>query len=328
MIAPNGIVRGVSVAAAVGALVASCSVMQRFSGPEQRIFVSNYKDDTVSVLEGDPLREIKVIAVGDSPVGIAARSRPPLVAVANSTGARVTLIDPVRLEILRQVEVGEIPEHVAFSSDGKLLFVSMPKQKQVAMINPDTGIAGEPIGLERKPKRLVVSPDGRRLYVLLHAKEGGVAVVDIATRSLETIIPTGAFPTDFGLSRDGRRLVAASFDDDNVTVIDTEALKPIATWPVGTGLGLLVHPTKPIAYSLESFDDAVQVMNYETGVLVATVALGEFPTYGAITADGRFLYVADEDSDNISKFDTETNQRLERIAVGSDPANLAILGDK
>lgn len=295
------------------------------SGHGQRIFVSNQKDDTVSVVDGDTDREIKVIAVGDSPAGLAVRPHRPLVAVANTTGGRVTLIDPGTLEVVRTVDVGEIPEHVVFSTDGKLLFVTLPKARKLALVDPDAGVVREQIDLGLKPKRLAVSPDGRRLYVLLHTRPGGVAVVDIASRTVERTIPTGAFPTDFGLSSDGRRLVVASFDDDNVTVIDTAALAPIATWPVGTGLGLVVHPTKPIAYSMESFDGAVHVLNYETGQVTATLTPGEFPTYSAITADGRFLYIVNEESHNVVKLDTETNQRIERIAVGAEPANAVVV---
>ena len=306
--------------------LSACSATAHLFGRREQVYVSNYKDDTVSVVDGGTNREIKVIEVGASPFGIAARSQPPLVAVANSTGGRVTLIDPVKMEVVRTVDVGDaVPEHVAFSVDGTRLFVTLPKAGKIALIDPDAGQLRETINIGRKPKRLAVSPDGRRLYVLLHVREGGVDVIDIATRAIQTTIPTGAFPTDFALTRDGRRLLVASFDDDNVTVIDTEALTSLATWPVGTGFGLVVHPTKPIAYSMESFDGTVQVLNYETGQVTATLQPGDFPTYSAITPDGKFLYVVNEDSSSVSKYDTETNERTERIAVGGQPANAVVV---
>lgn len=326
MIVSSRIVHCIVAASACAALVAGCSTMSRLTSPEQRVFVSNYQDDTVSVIAGDPEREIKIIDVGDSPIGIAARPGGPLVAVVNSTGARVTFIDAARLEIVGRVEVGGVAEHAAFSSDGKLLFVTLPKVRRIAVIDPDTRVVRDSIALERKPKRLAVSPDGRRLYVLLHAREGGVAVVDIATHAVERIVPTGPFPTDFGLTSDGRRLVVASFDDDNVTVIDTVTLEPVATWPVPTGLGIVVHPTQPLVYSMDSFDGGVEVLNYATGERIATLMTGEFPTYSTITADGRFLYVVNEESDNVAKVDTATNERISRVGVGGEPANAVIVG--
>ena len=73
-------------------------------------------------------------------------------------------------------------------------------------------------------------------------------------------------------------------------------------------------------------DVSVDLFNALNANTATAVTYASGPTYGAITADGRFLYVANEESDNVSKVDTETNQRLNRSAVGSDPANLAILG--
>jgi len=311
--------------AALGLGSTGCSTFGRLVGHRQHIFVSNYKDDTVSVIDCDTDREVNVIAVGDSPVGVAVRSQRPLVAVANSTGKRVTLLDPKTMEIVRTVGVGEVSEHLVFSTDGSLLFVTLPKSGRVAVIDPDAGQVQGMIDIGRKPKRLAASPDGRRLYVLLHIKNGGIAVVNLATRTVQATIPTGAFPTDFALTPDGKRLLAASFDDDNVAVIDTVALKPIATWPVATGFGVLVHPTKPLLYSMDSFDGAVHVLNYETGQAVTTLEPGDFPTYSVITPDGKYLYVVNEDSSSITKYDTETNQRMERVAVGGQPANAVIV---
>lgn len=302
----------------------SCSFYERHAARTERVFVSNQKDGTVSVIDGTPAGG-PAMWVGSSPAGIAARSSPPLVAVAISSGRRVSFIDPVRLEVVRSVDLRENPDDVAFSGDGKLLFVTLPKAKSVAVVDVEAGTLRQPIRLKEEPKRLAVSPEGHRLYVVLHAKKGGVAVVDFLTRELETTIPTGPFPTDCGLTRDGRRLVTANFGDDSITVIDTTAQQPIATWHVDTGLGIVVHPTKPIAYSMASFDNQIAVVNYDSGKVVATLAPGEFPTRSAISTDGRFLYVVNQRSHNVVKVDTGTNQAAEPIAVGLAPSGAVVL---
>jgi len=321
----RSVIRPIAVVCLIASGMASCSLVQRITAPKRRVFVSNYQDDTISVINDETGKEIKVIPVGDSPFGLAVRSEPPLLAVANSSGTHVTLIDPVRLEILRTIEVGEIPEHLVFSVDGKLLFVSRPKARAVEIVDVDAARVVGTIDLGLKPKRLAVSPDGHRLYVLLNVQDGAVAVVDIASRAVIAKVPVGAFPNDFGITRDGRRIVAASFNDDTVTVVDTETLKPIATHEVDTGVGIVVHPTQPIVYSMATFDDVVHVLNYETGRPVAEITTGTWPTYSAITADGRFLWVVDENSNNVAKVDTETNESVERIGVGLDPQNAAVL---
>src|SRR6185369_8651228 len=97
----------------------------------------------------------------------------------------------------------------------------------------------------------------QRLYVLLHVEQGAVLALDLATRQVAASVPVGRYPLDFGMSRDGRWIVAASFDDEKITVIDVRSLQPIASYAVPTGFGLVVHPTEPVAYSMASFDNEV-----------------------------------------------------------------------
>jgi YVTN family beta-propeller protein len=302
-----------------------CSAFERAIGRAPRVLVSNQKDGTVSVIEGNPDRQTKVIPIGITLGGLAAHANPDLVAVADMGYRRVAFIDPTTLEVVRTVGVRDAPEALAFSADGTLLFVTLPKAKAVAVIDVAQAALREPIRLKKEPKRLAVSPDGHRLYVLLHAEAGGVAVFDLTTRKLETVVPTGAFPTDFGLTRDGRRLVTADLNDDTVTVIDTAQWQSIATLRIDTGLGLVVHPTEPIAYSMASFDGKVAVLNYATGAKITEFAIGEFPTRSAITADGRYLYVVNQGSNTVVKVDTKTNQAVGTIAVGFGPVDAVVV---
>ena len=243
-----------AVAAAVS--VPGCALLGLGGGPKMRLFVSNYRDDTVSVIEGDPEHEVKVLHVGDSPEGLALRNDPPLVAVANGTSSHVTLIDPVRMKILGTLPCSTGPEAVSFSADGKLLYVTSPREKKIDILDVEAGKAAfDSIAMPGQPTRLALSPDGRRLYVTLHEAKGAVLVFDTSTRRIVRRVPVGRFPTGLALSRDGRRLLAASFDDSTVTVIDTETFKALHTFPVDTGYGLVIHPTEPVVYSMDSFDD-------------------------------------------------------------------------
>ena len=137
-------------------------------------------------------------------------------------------------------------------------------------------------------------------------------------------VPAGKTPTALALSADGTRLLAASFDDSTITVIDTAAFKALATLEAPTGMGLITHPSKPLVYSLASFDDSIAVIDFQAGKTVATIDVGQYPTYGAISPDGRTLYVPNEDSDNVVEIDTETNAVQLRIAIGDEPAHAVI----
>ena len=300
--------------------VSSCFLLSRPAG-KLWIFVTNFGDDTVSVIDGDLDREVQVIKVGHAPQALAARARDPLVAVANRQGGTITLIDPVKRAALTEgVHVPLGPEDVVFTVDGRQLITNSYYEKTVTFVDVATRTAvGSPLSFAVRPRRLKVSPDGTRLYALLYDPQGAVAVIDLATRGVIATVPVGKFPTDFALTPDGRTLFAASFDDQKVTAIDTVSLKSTATYQIETGFGLLVHPTRPLLYSMLSFEDEVLVFDYATGKTVANVDVGTYPVYSAITPDGRYLYVVNEDANNLTKVDTATNTKVEKIAVGTQP---------
>ena len=289
--------------------------------PRARLFVTNYQDDTLSVLDLAQQREEKVIPMPESPEGLALRASPPLLAVVNSTGSSVTLMDPVSLEVLGTIPCGKLPDDLVFSRDGTKLFVTSAAESNVYVLDvaKRSTLAALP-RFDSRPVRLELSPDGKRLYVLAKSNKGEVLAVDTTTYEILGRAPAGNNPTDLGISADGKWIVSASFDDMAVSVIDTATMTVVRTFASGTGFGLIVHPTKPIAYSMASFDDEVHVLDYEKGETLAVLSFGNYPTFSAMTPDGRYLYVVQEESDNVAVVDTETNQQVVRIAVGDEPS--------
>jgi YVTN family beta-propeller protein len=82
------------------------------------------------------------------------------------------------------------------------------------------------------PVGLVMTKDGKTAYVTLgHAAH--VAVVDVATRKVQTYILVGKRSWGITLSRDEARLFVANGFGDDITVIDTKSRKPIVSIPVG-----------------------------------------------------------------------------------------------
>ncbi len=297
---------------------------------KRRVFVANYQGDTISVVEGDPGMEVSSIELPGSPHGMDIRKGdPPILAVARSTDFGVTLYNADTLEKLADIETNRGPQDLGFSRDGKLLYVISPLDGTLQTVDVETRkLARDPFTFKKKPRRMIVDPATGSLFVLLVAStsNGGseIAVVDPVRLSIERRIPVGVHPQAMALGNNGRTLASASFDESTLTVVDTKSLEVVATHSALTGAGLTIHPHKPIAYSSESFDDTIQVLNLESGEEIATLSPGQWPTYAEITADGRYLYVPQEESDSVVKIDTETNTVVAKIAVGKAPIELAI----
>lgn len=314
----------------VGALLllAGCGFYSRIAGAPQRwIFVANFADDSVSVIDGTLDREVRVVPVGRAPQSLALRRRNPLIAVANSGASTVSLIDPEAITAPAvTVPVGLGPEAVAFSRDGSLLFATSYYDETVTVTDLATRRpAREPMVLSPRPRRLLPSPDGRTLFVLLHGNPGALAAIDLATWQVSKKIVTDSFPSDLVLMPGGRSLLLTSSDVDTALVVDAASLAVVERYRLDTDDALLIHPTKPLFYSMSSFEGEVVVYDYAARHRVTSIAVGEWPTHSALTADGRFLYVVNNDSNNVVKVDTETNTALLRIAVGSGPEDAVIL---
>jgi len=296
----------------------------------RRVFVANYGDDTLSVVEGDPVEmEVRTLTGFDSPQSFSIRSAPPrYLAVANGTAFGVTLIDPDTLEQKAYIELDEAADELRFSADGKQLYLLHTAAGRVSFLDVDTlKVTGDPIQfLPRQPRFLVVEPGGGRVFVTLVTPEGAeVAHFNPATREVATErITVDIVAKGFALGNNGRSLVTASFNNSTLSVIDVGTLKVVATQPSPTGIGLAIHPSKPIAYTMASFDDEFHVINIETGENIKTISAGRFPTHPTLSPDGRFLYVPHENSDSVIKLDTETNEVVAKIAVGKEPVAVAV----
>jgi YVTN family beta-propeller protein len=304
-------------------LLANSMVVGEALGAGDRIFVANSGDHSISVIDTETDREVKVLPTGLGPGDLALRSREPLLAVANGEDSTVTLIDPVALEVVEpEVQVGPGPVAVEFNEQGTVLFSAhyhgkLLQATDVATLRP----RGEPLVLPGIPKRLLLSPHGERLFVLLFDEAGAVAIVDPGTLRIEKIVPVDRFPRDFALTPDGKRLLVASFDTDRISVIELSTLEAKDTLRVDTGDGLVLHPVRSLLYSMVSFDNEVAVFDYGASRQVATIPVGSAPTYSTISPGGRFLYVVCNEAAQVMKIDTENNQVLLRIAVGSQPAD-------
>ena len=81
-----------------------------------QIFVSNEKDNTVTVIDGKTLQSVKTIPTARRPRGIIASPDGKEVYVAAGDGDIMDVIDTGKLEVTRQLDSGPDPELMAARS--------------------------------------------------------------------------------------------------------------------------------------------------------------------------------------------------------------------
>ena len=102
------------------------------------------------------------------------------------------------------------------------------------------------------------------------------------------VLAAGLYPAISGLAADGKAEAYVSNQQGGVTVIDLDALAPVAT---------------------------IDIQAQE-------------PRGIGITRDGKFLLTANKDSGNISVIDTATLEVTKHIAIGKNPEFIRVYGNR
>jgi len=151
--------------------------------------------------------------------------------------------------------------------------------------------------------------------------------------SIAGSIDVGPTPNFVAVSPSGRQLYIAGRDSGVVSVVDTTADKVVATIKIPTGPPqfLAFSPDGRQAY-VSVWNDArtiaaVSVLDTTTNSVVATIPVHTRPFLGAVTPDGKHLYVPNHDSGTVSVISTQTHTLETEFSVPPNPHSVAFSAD-
>jgi len=135
---------------------------------------------------------------------------------------------------------------------------------------------------------------------------------------------TGAVVSGIAVSRDGKTLVAANYENDSLSIVDTASRKPIrevhffnpgesvaqGEFPYDAAILSDHSGAARTAYVTSQRDDQVMVVDVKTGKFSA-IHVGDQPNRLVLSRDQNRLYVVNSNSDTISVIDT-ARQQVER----------------
>ena len=133
---------------------ASAAVLLLFATPSlagpYTIFVSNEKDNTITVLDGETLEVVKTVKTERRPRGIILGPDYNELFVAAGDGDIMDVIDTKTLEVTRQLESGPDPELMAVDSKGEIIYIANEDDSLVTIMDVKSGeVLGEvPVGVE------------------------------------------------------------------------------------------------------------------------------------------------------------------------------------
>jgi len=156
---------------------------------------------------------------------------------------------------------------------------------------------------------------------------GTVSVVDTATNTVVTTIPTlGFLPWGVGVTPDGARAYVANLASNSVTVINGSTHTVIRTVAVGRmPFAIAVLPDGSKVFVTNSASGTMSSINAET--FAVTPITVNSPRGVAVTPDGAKVFVVNNFMDTVTVFDAATHSVLGTAPVGAGPIGVAVSPD-
>ncbi len=349
----SGLTRNIVVAWSVVSFFAAAAVAQDQSPNYDQLRVGEGTNGKIVVPTNQVLSPAgRQVTFSGRPVDVALSPDGRWLGVLENS--RVGLIDPAAGTIASRVSLsgGGSFTGIVFAPDGKRLFAStvrgtigvfsvdekgqLKAQEPIRVPPPlakgedvAEGDGGPQPPAKQKAKReegknavggLAVSGDGRLLWAVLNMRNS-LAAFDVASGEIVREIAVGNAP--YGVVLTGNKAYVSNWAGRHPGKSDVAAES-------GTAGPVRVDPVRHIAS-----DGTVSVVDLAAGKEIKQIQVGLHPCGIAATPDGRYVLVANANSDTISVIDTAKDEEKEtistrpagRLLFGSGPNALAVSAD-
>ena len=248
-------------------------------------FASNYgtgpaPGHTISMIDiaaGKELRRIDVAPL----------SRPHGLAFVNGklyftaeADKKVARYDPAANKVDWQFETGQNATHMVLPTrDARTIFTSNIASDSVSIIQETGGSWNQTVvAVGKGPEGLDLSPNGRELWSA-HSRDGGVSVIDVASKKVVHTIPAGTKRSNrIKLTPDGKFALISDLDAGDLVSLDAVAHKEVKRMPLGKmPEGILMPPSGGHAYVAVNGDNHVAVIDLKTWQVAKKIPTGKGP---------------------------------------------------
>jgi len=249
-------------------------------------FASNYgtgpaPGHTISMIDIAAQKEVRRIEV-------APLSRPHGLAFANGklyftaeADEKIARYDPATDKIDWQFETGQGTTHMVLpTKDLRTIFTSNISSDSVSAIqqNADGGWTQTVIPVGKGPEGIDLSPGGREVWSA-HSRDGGVSVIDVASKKVTQTINLGTKRSNrIKLTPDGRFALVSDIDTGELVVIDAAARREFKRIALGKSPeGILIQPDGGRAFVAVNGDNHVAVVDLKTWTVTRRLQTGTGP---------------------------------------------------
>jgi len=310
------------------ALLASLAVAAPLSAHAASLaYVTNERDNTVSVIDLDQMKTVNTIPVGQRPRGITMTKDGKSVLVCASDDDTIQVIDVATQKVMGDLPSGPDPETFALAASGDPLFVSNENDNMVTAIDVAThkAIAHIPTGVE--PEGMAVSPDGQTI-VNTSETTNMAHFIDFRTMKPVANVLVDPRPRIAQFRHDGSEVWVSSELGGTVSVIDpkdhtithkisfaVQGLRP----EVIQAVGVRFTPDDKTAFVALGPANRIAVVDTATYTVRKYLLVGQRVWQMAFTADSKYLLATNGLSNDVSVIDVAGPTVVKSIQVGRLP---------
>lgn len=152
-------------------------------------------------------------------------------------------------------------------------------------------------------------------------RDNTMSVIDLDQMKTVKTMPTGQRPRGITVTPDGKYVLVACGDDDDIQIFDTKTFQVVRTLATPDPELFALRPTGNPLYVSNENDALVTVWNIDTGQKLATIPTGVEPEGMAISPDGETIVNTSETTDMAHFIDYKTEKMTAAVLVGARPRN-------
>lgn len=246
------------------------------------------------------------------------------------------------------IAVGIHLAHVVLTPDNSFAYVTAQKEGAVYKIDAKTFAVAKriPMPKESEPHGIRTAPDSSVAYIAM-LKGKSLSILDLKT-DIFSEIPLGGAAVQAGVTPDGKFAFISLYDTKQLAVYNTETkqvkfaqLPENAKGPVqmySTPDSRYVYladqgyyfgqPTSELVYKidLEKIDWRSKIDVFQA--VVKEIKAGSAPHGVVVSSDGKFVYVTNLLSNDVSVINTASDQEIARVPVGKGPNGISVWTSK
>jgi PQQ-dependent catabolism-associated beta-propeller protein len=296
------------------------------------IWVTNEKDDTISVIDIDTLEVVRTIPTGERPRGITFSKDHSVVYICASDSDAVQVMDPETGEILHDLPSGEDPEQFVLHPDNRRLYIANEDDAITTVVDTETRkvIAQIDVGIE--PEGMAVSPDGT-IAITTSETTNMAHWIDTESEQLFANTLVDSRPRHAEFVKEGSELWVSSEIGGTITVFDvaTQAEKAKIRFEIQG-----VHPDRVQPVGFELTDDEktafvalgpsnhLAVINADTFEVEDYILVGRRVWHMEFNADKSLLFTTNGVSGDVTVVDVAKRKAIKTIKVGRFPWGAAL----